>query len=82
MKEVYLVTLEAPASEFKYVLGIFDSGSKADAAGWYEVERRRLASLSSMEKLSPRTVKVTKVEINKIYSTLSVDVIEKIKNGA
>lgn len=76
-KVLNLVTLESPPSEFKYVLGVFSSGAKADAAGWYEIERRRLSN-----EPGNRTLKVTKIEVDKIYSNLNVDVIEKLKNGA
>jgi len=76
MKGVYhLVMLENAKSDFKYFLGIFSTGSKAEAAAEYEMVRRRTDNLPG--ECTPR---ILKVEVDKMTTPISVAALEELKN--
>ena len=70
---LHLVTMENGKQDFKYVLGIFNSGRKAEVAAQYELERRRSTNM-------PGTVtpKITRIEVDKLYSELSVEALDNL----
>ena len=72
---MHLVMMENDKSDFKYFLGVFSTGSKAEAAAKYEMERRRADNIPG--KCTPR---VLKVEVDKMTSPLSIGAIEELVN--
>jgi len=76
--KLHLVTMENPISDFRYVLGVFNTARKAEVAAQYELQRRRAVGMP--KGLTPR---ITKVDVDRIYSDLNVDALEKmIENRA
>jgi len=73
MKKLHLVTMENPKADFKYVLGVFSTGRKAEVAAQYELERRRSTNMPGA--VTPR---ITKVDVDKIYSELNVDALDSL----
>ena len=73
MKKVHLVMMENRKADFKYALGVFSTGHKAEVAAQYELERRRSANMPGT--VTPR---ITKVEVDKIYSELNVDALDSL----
>ena len=65
--------MENPKADFKYVLGVFSTGHKAEVAAKYELERRRSTNMPGT--VTPR---ITKVDIDKIYSELNVDALDSL----
>ena len=75
MQKMHLVMMENDKSDFKYFLGVFSTGSKAEAAAEYEIARRRANNLPGV-----CTPKIFKVEVDMMSVPLSVDALEEIKN--
>lgn len=73
MKNLHLVTMENGKQDFRYVLGVFSTGRKAEVAAQYELQRRR-----STNRPGTVTPRITKVEADKIYSELNVDAIDSL----
>ena len=73
MKKLHLVTMEDPKADFKYVLGVFSTGRKAEVSAQYELERRRSTNMPGT--VTPR---ITKVDVDKIYSELNVDALDSL----
>lgn len=72
---LHLVMMENDKSDFKYFLGVFSTGSKAEAAAQYEIERRRADNIPG--QCTPR---IMKVKVDEIASSLSVNALEELKN--
>ena len=75
MQKMHLVMMENDKSDFKYFLGVFSTGSKAESAAKYEIARRRTDNIPG--KCTPRIIKV---EIDKMTSPLSIGAIEELVN--
>lgn len=75
MKKFHLVMMEDGKADFKYFLGIFSTGSKAEAAAQYEIARRRTENLPGV-----CTPKIFKVEVDMMSVPLSVNALEELKN--
>jgi hypothetical protein len=75
VKKLHLVMMENSKSDFKYFLGVFSTGSKAEAAAEYEIARRRANNLPGI--CAP---KIFKVEVDLMGVPLSVDALEELKN--
>lgn len=75
MKKLHLVMMENDKSDFKYFLGVFSTGSKAEAAAEYEIARRRATNLPGV-----CTPKIFKVEVDTMGVPISVDALEELKN--
>ena len=75
MSKLHLVMMEDNKADFKYFLGIFSTGSKAEAAAEYEIARRRIHSIPGM-----CTPKIIKVDMDKISSPLTVETLEELRN--
>ena len=73
MKKLHLVTMENPKADFKYVLGVFSTGRKAEVAAQYELERRRSTNMPGT--VTPR---ITKVDVDTIYSECNVDALDAL----
>ena len=73
MKKLHLVTMENTKVDFKYVLGVFSTTHKAEVAAQYELEKRRSTNMPGA--VTPR---ITKVEVDKIYSELNVDALDSL----
>ena len=65
--------MEDPKADFKYVLGVFSTGRKAEVSAQYELERRRSTNMPGT--VTPR---ITKVDVDKIYSELNVDALDSL----
>ena len=74
MQKMHLVMMENDKSDFKYFLGVFSTGSKAEAAAQYEIARRRADNIPG--KCTPR---ILKVEMDKMTSPLSVNALEELE---
>ena len=74
MKKLHLVMMENSKSDFKYFLGVFSTGSKAEAAAEYEIARRRANNLPGT-----CTPKIFKVEVDLMGVPLSVDALEDLR---
>lgn len=72
---MHLVMMENSKSDFKYFLGIFSTGSKAEAAAEYEIARRRVHNIPGV-----CTPKIMKVDLDMMGVPLSVDALEELKN--
>ena len=72
---MHLVMMENSKSDFKYFLGVFSTGSKAESAAKYEMERRRVENIPGV--CTPR---VLKIEVDKMTSPLSIGAIEELVN--
>ena len=72
--KLHLVMMEDGKADFKYFLGVFSSGAKAEAAAQYEIARRRAHKLPG--QCAPR---ILKVDTNKIETPLSVEALEELK---
>ena len=77
MKKLHLVMMENSKSDFKYFLGVFSTGSKAEAAAEYEIARRRSNNLPGI-----CTPKIFKVEVDLMGVPLSVNALEELKLGS
>ena len=75
MQKMHLVMMENSKSDFKYFLGVFSTGSKAESAAKYEMERRRVENIPGV--CTPR---VLKIEVDKMTSPLSIGAIEELVN--
>ncbi len=75
MQPYHMVIMENDKSDFKYFLGVFSTGSKAEAAAEYEMVRRRTDNMTGLY-----TPKILKVEVDKIASSLNVAALEELKN--
>lgn len=75
MTKVHVVMVENSQADFKYLVGVFSTGSKAEAAAEYEIARRRANSLPG--KYTP---KIFKVEVDLMGVPLSVNALEELKN--
>ena len=73
MQKMHLVMMENDKSDFKYFLGVFSTGSKAESAAKYEMARRRADNIPG--KCTPR---VMKVEVDRLTSSLSVNALEEL----
>ena len=73
MSKLHLVMMENNKSDFKYFLGVFSSGSKAESAAKYEVARRRADNIPG--KCTPR---ILKVEMDRMTSPISVNALEEL----
>ena len=71
---LHLVMMENDKSDFKYFLGVFSTGSKAEAAAEYEIARRRADNIPGL--CTPRIIKV---KVDEITSSLSVNALEELK---
>lgn len=74
MQKMHLVMMENDKSDFKYFLGVFSTGSKAESAAKYEIARRRADNIPG--KCTPR---ILKVEMDKMTSPLSVNALEELE---
>jgi len=70
---MHLVMMENRKDDFKYVLGVFSTGHKAEVAAQYELEKRRSTNMPGT--VTPR---ITKIEVDKIYSELNVDALDSL----
>ena len=75
MKKLHLVMMENSKSDFKYFLGVFSTGSKAEAAAEYEIARRRANNLPGI-----CTPKIFKVEVDTMSVPISINALEELKN--
>ena len=75
MKPYHVVMMENDKSDFKYFVGLFSTGSRAEAAAEYEMVRRRTDNMPGLY-----TPKILKVEVDKIASSLNVAALEELKN--
>ena len=75
MQKMHLVMMENSKSDFKYFLGIFSTGSKAEAAAEYEIARRRVHNIPGV-----CTPKIMKVDLDMMGVPHSVDALEELKN--
>jgi len=66
--------MEDIKSDFKYFLGIFSTGSKAESAAQYEIARRRAHNIPGI--CTPR---ILKVDVDAISAPLSVEALEELK---
>ena len=73
MSKLHLVMMEDGKADFKYLLGIFSTGSKAASAAKNEIARRRAHKLPGA--CTPR---ILKVDVDKIEIPLSVDALEEL----
>ena len=71
---MHLVMMENDRSDFKYFLGVFSTGSKAESAAKYEMARRRADNIPG--KCTPR---IMKVEVDVMTSPLSVNALEELE---
>ena len=71
---LHLVMMENDKSDFKYFLGVFSTGSKAEAAAEYEIARRRADNLPG--QCTPR---IMKVKVDELTTSLSVNALEELK---
>lgn len=71
---LHLVMMENDKSDFKYFLGVFSSGSKAEAAAQYEIARRRADNIPGL--CTPR---IMKVKVDELSTVLSVNALEELK---
>ena len=71
---LHLVMMENDKSDFKYFLGVFSTGSKAESAAKYETARRRADNIPG--KCTPR---ILKVELDAMTSSLSVHALEELQ---
>ena len=71
---LHLVMMENDKSDFKYFLGVFSTGSKAEAAAQYEIARRRADNLPG--QCTPR---IMKVKVDELTTSLSVNALEELK---
>lgn len=74
MQKMHLVMMENDRSDFKYFLGVFSTGSKAESAAKYEMARRRAENIPG--KCTPR---IMKVEVDVMTSPLSVKALEELE---
>ena len=74
MQKMHLVMMENDRSDFKYFLGVFSTGSKAESAAKYEMARRRADNIPG--KCTPR---IMKVEVDVMTSPLSVNALEELE---
>jgi hypothetical protein len=74
MQKMHLVMMENDKSDFKYFLGVFSTGSKAESAAKYEMARRRADNIPG--KCTPR---VLKIEVDKMTSPLSINALEELE---
>jgi hypothetical protein len=74
MQKMHLVMMENDKSDFKYFLGVFSTGSKAESAAKYEMARRRADNIPG--KCTPR---IMKVEVDVMTSPLSVNALEELE---
>lgn len=74
MQKMHLVMMENDKSDFKYFLGVFSTGSKAESAAKYEMARRRADNIPG--KCTPR---ILKVELDTMTSSLSVHALEELQ---
>ena len=74
MQKMHLVMIENDKSDFKYFLGVFSTGSKAESAAKYEIARRRADNIPG--KCTPR---ILKVELDAMTSSLSVHALEELQ---
>ena len=65
--------MENGKQDFKYILGVFNSGRKAEVAAQYELERRRSTKMPG--NVTPR---IMQIEIDKIYSNLNVEALDNL----
>ena len=75
MRKLHLVMMENSKADFKYFLGIFSTGSKAEAAAEYEIARRRVHNIPGI-----CTPKIIKVDVDKMLSPLTVETLEELRN--
>jgi hypothetical protein len=71
---LHLVMMENDKSDFKYFLGVFSTGSKAEAAAQYEIARRRADNIPG--QCTPR---ILKVKVDELNTSLSVNALEELK---
>ena len=71
---LHLVMMENDKSDFKYFLGVFSTGSKAEAAAEYEIARRRADNLPG--QCTPR---IMKIKVDELTTSLSVNALEELK---
>lgn len=71
---LHLVMMENDKSDFKYFLGVFSTGSKAEAAAEYEIVRRRADNIPGL--CTPR---IMKVKVDELTTSLSVNALEELK---
>ena len=71
---LHLVMMENDKSDFKYFLGVFSTGSKAEAAAEYEIARRRADNIPG--QCTPR---IMKIKVDELTTSLSVNALEELK---
>ena len=71
---LHLVMMEDAKADFKYFLGVFSTGAKAEVAAQYEIARRRAHKIPG--ECTPR---ILKVDVDKMVAPLSVDALEELK---
>ena len=74
MQKMHLVMMENDKSDFKYFLGVFSTGSKAESAAKYEIARRRADNIPGL--CTPR---ILKVKVDEVNTSLSVNALEELK---
>lgn len=75
MAKVHVVMVENSQADFKYLVGVFSTGSKASAAAEYEMSRRRTMNLPG--KYTPKTIKI---DLDAMTVPICVHVLEELKN--
>jgi hypothetical protein len=75
VKPYHVVMMENEKSDFKYFVGLFSTGSRAEAAAEYEISRRRAENLPGLY-----TPKIFKVEVDRMTTPISVAALEELKN--
>lgn len=73
--KVHVVMMEDRKADFRYLLGVFSTGSKAESAADYELTRRRVASMPG--QLTP---KIIKLELDDMTVDLDVTAIEELRH--
>lgn len=71
---LHLVMMEDAKADFKYFLGVFSTGAKAEAASQYEIARRRAHKIPGL--CTPR---ILKIKVDDMTAPLSVDALEELK---
>ena len=72
-KPVHIVTMENAKADFRYVLGVFSTGRKAEIAAQYEIQRRRTMKMPG--EVSP---KITRIQVDEIHAKLDVDTLDDL----
>ena len=73
--KVHVVMMEDRKADFRYLLGVFSTGSKAESAADYELTRRRVTSMPG--ELTP---KIIKLDLDEMTVDLNIEAIEELRH--